>query len=768
MTRVTSKIKNKPGLNVSIFEQVAFWSLAILLFVSPFFRGLFFAENQRVALIVAAIIFWLVCLIQNNRTDKKLFLSTFDYLIFALPIIYAISSFNAVNYSLAVDEIIENLLYFFVFWSAARLVRGEFAIHRMLIVIYLSAIGVAFVGLFSATGLLNIKDSFLPINGGIIASTFQYKNTLASFLTTSIFIGSYFWGSQTNWLKRIILITSNFVIITVFFSTQSHGGYIIFTLFTVLFWFLNSASNRFELIVSTCALVICGFLESKMFLFAVINKNIALAWLFMVAGMFLVAVGQYAILKLFKKEFTVEISFGQLIIGITIVAILGLVVIGATGIYQALMNKLHTFGALERLTMYEDSLKMIKEKPLLGWGGGGWSEAYSIYQSYAYTSRQTHSYFLQLAIETGIIGLLVALTLWLKYLTTVFNLHKKMSNGQKQALLAVLITSVLAIISHAVIDFNLSLAALTMVMYTLMACTIALDQNQESRLSKNIRISPKYQLAMATILVICVIFTSSTLIYAKQISVAAYQAIRSGDGIRAISIIEKSLSFNPLVAENYSLAAQLYRATGNQEKADQYAKRTTELATHNPDRYVELAWGYLQNNKNQEAVAAAQKALSLAPLKVQYYEEFAEITTRASLNELITGEKAMALNFAQQTLAIPEKINMVLASTPPDKKKLWTAIAKPLVVSDKIKVNLGIANMVNGNIDEAEQLVNEAANNPAVKQNVYLWQAFFAQKRGNNQRAEEILNSASKENPNIRREFAELVKLNTLISEKSE
>ncbi|MEW6273944.1 MAG: hypothetical protein AB1556_02355, partial [Bacillota bacterium] len=39
--------------------QAAFWGVALLLLLPPYFRGLFFATEQQRALILAAVVFWL-------------------------------------------------------------------------------------------------------------------------------------------------------------------------------------------------------------------------------------------------------------------------------------------------------------------------------------------------------------------------------------------------------------------------------------------------------------------------------------------------------------------------------------------------------------------------------------------------------------------------------------------------------------------------------------------------------------------------------------
>lgn len=754
-----AKMRNKQVLlTENIFEQTAFWGLCLLLFFSPFFRGLFFPQEQRVALIAAAAIFWLVCLAGYQRKNLKLLSSSLDCLILGLPLVYIVSAFGAANYALAVDEVIKNLLYFLVFWSATRVINRESDIEKIFIVTYLCAIGVSLAGLFTASGFIDIKDGFLTSDGGTIASTFQYKNTLASFLTASIFIGTYLWEKQNSCLQKIALIAGNFLLLTVLFSTQSHGGYIVFGIFTVVLWFLTPAPKRLGLIINTLVLIIFGFIESRLFLASIADRNIGLAWFWLIGGAVLISAGQWAAIKYIKNR-QKPISFRQLVIATVIAFAIGLAVMGATGMFQILLEKIHAFGAMERLTMYQDSLKMIKEKPLLGWGGGGWSEAYSIFQGYGYTSRQTHSYFLQLAIETGLPGLFIALSIWGVFLIRAVKIYKAcQNNSRNQTLAAALICAVLAIIAHALFDFDLSLSALTIVMFTLMACLLSLDKNVEAVQAKTSQASCGYKLAASTAALLAITAVSLTLISARQYSDAALEAINVRNGDKALVNIEKSISLNPLAAENVSLAAQLQMALGNRDKAIEYSKKSAALARYNPDRQVELSLIYLRANQNEEAVVAINQAVALAPLKTQYYEQLANVLTNAAINELKAERFAAAANYTKQTLAIPGKINKVLDTVSPDKKKLWI-YAQPLTVTSRIKLNLGTASLLLGNFTEADMNILEAARDPQVQKDTLVWQALLAQKQGDQNKAQEILQNAEKDNPDIKKQYALLSSL---------
>jgi hypothetical protein len=230
-----------------IIHSIAFWGLAILLFLPPYFRGLFFQPEQERALIFGAVIFWFAWLWKWSKRDNSFLSHPLDYFVLAFPAVYLVSAFQAANYGLAVDEVVKTTLYFLVYWLASRLVRDEKDITTILHVIYISAIGVALAGLATATGIINIKDGFL---NGRIYSSFQYPNALASYLALAVFLGLFFWlkngslnlGSTIRdrnvlkllpaWLLRVrpygyLYGAANFLLLAVLFGTRSRGGLLV-------------------------------------------------------------------------------------------------------------------------------------------------------------------------------------------------------------------------------------------------------------------------------------------------------------------------------------------------------------------------------------------------------------------------------------------------------------------------------------------------------------------------------------------------------------
>jgi len=135
-----------------------------------------------------------------------------------------------------------------------------------------------------------------------------------------------------------------------------------------------------------------------------------------------------------------------------------------------------------RFTIDRDSLRMWKQRPLLGWGLGTFPEVYPQFRTF-YTSffvNQAHNDYAQLLTETGLAGFAIAV--W--FLLLVFRRARaKLENWPETAngvlTLAALVGCV-GILVHSWLDFNLQIPANAALFYVL--CVIAAGEPlQESR-----------------------------------------------------------------------------------------------------------------------------------------------------------------------------------------------------------------------------------------------------------------------------------------------
>ena len=126
-----------------------------------------------------------------------------------------------------------------------------------------------------------------------------------------------------------------------------------------------------------------------------------------------------------------------------------------------------------RLTIDRDALRMFVQKPLLGWGLGSFPEVYPQFRSFYTNLRVDHAHndYLQLLVETGTAGFLVAV--WFMVVTfraAARNLRQQESGTNRFAALAALL-GITGILVHSLVDFNLQIPANAAIFYAL--CTLA-------------------------------------------------------------------------------------------------------------------------------------------------------------------------------------------------------------------------------------------------------------------------------------------------------
>ncbi|MBE3585667.1 MAG: O-antigen ligase family protein [Thermoanaerobacter sp.] len=490
--------------------QVAFWGLAALLFFPPFFRGLFFPPEQEMALMGAAVIFWFTWLWKHGRRDYSFLTHPLDYFTLALPLVYVMAAFGAVNYGLAVDEIVKNILYFLAYWVAVQVVQREEDARRLLHVIYLAAAGVALAGLFTATGLVYIKDGFL---NGRIYSSFQYPNALASYLALAGFLGLFFWAhhgfstvgeSITDRVLRQALprrllecrpfgyfyAALNFIILAVLFGTRSRGGLLITGAVLLLYLIGLHWQKRLPVLLHVLYVGGLGYIASHKFIAAAMAKQMGTAWLWFSGGLALVLAGQWAWTLVEKRYLSPWLGDKRKVSLALTSVILACLVAGAAVLaaHPGAMEKVTSFtylrNAFERAYFVKDALAMIKDRPFLGWGGGGWEEAYRAYQGYLYNSNEVHSHYFQVAVETGLVGLLVMLGIWASFFLAAHRAYwGAPAESALRGMVWAMTAGALATGLHAAIDFDLSLSALTLALWTLFACVRVFGHNRNREIS---------------------------------------------------------------------------------------------------------------------------------------------------------------------------------------------------------------------------------------------------------------------------------------------
>ena len=125
----------------------------------------------------------------------------------------------------------------------------------------------------------------------------------------------------------------------------------------------------------------------------------------------------------------------------------------------------------DRLTIARDSMRMFRDRPLLGWGLDVFPIAYPKYRSFAteYRINAAHNDYVQLLVETGIVGFSILLVfLGLLYRKGFRNLRESKSPFRSDAVLAALVGCT-GLLVHSLSDFNLHIPANAAVFFVLCA-----------------------------------------------------------------------------------------------------------------------------------------------------------------------------------------------------------------------------------------------------------------------------------------------------------
>jgi len=124
-----------------------------------------------------------------------------------------------------------------------------------------------------------------------------------------------------------------------------------------------------------------------------------------------------------------------------------------------------------RITMVEDSLKMVRQRPLLGWGFGTFPVVYPSFRSF-YTDlvvNAAHNDFVETTVETGLFGFaLMVAFIYLLYRTGIRRAKHWRDNPRATTALAALVGCT-GLLVHGFSDFNLQVPANAALFFALAA-----------------------------------------------------------------------------------------------------------------------------------------------------------------------------------------------------------------------------------------------------------------------------------------------------------
>lgn len=480
----------------SIMEKLIYISLCVVLLILPFQRGSFFEKEimpMELAIYSIFIVWTIYKIIQRQSIQLNSFMAIGMCI---LAVAYMLPAFlgYAANKTDAVNYVMRYAAYLAVFLIASDITKTKNGLKVWIYTIAVLGMAVAFLGIDSLAGGqigTNLKffdiglNQYMRLNG-----VFQYANTTGMVLGMIFFVLLAVSILSDYKLEKIICSGFMFVALSGLMLTVSRGAIILMPLvYIALLILIPDKSKKIELVLTTVAPILISLILYQPFQKAspVISPDagsVSKVWTLAIIGIVVAAIVTFLLLLLTNllnkvSEKVYNIAFISLI-ALVILAVAGIWFTGAYTkiIPQQLLDRFTSGqGTSGRTDFYRDGFRVLKDRWLLGAGGGAWNSLYRTYQSYDYGSTEAHNLLLQVWIETGLIGIIAFIVVILAALKTYYDSRKAKENTDVSIL--ILAITIYAI-GHSMIDFNFSYFSIPVMIFLLLGALDGIVRGNES------------------------------------------------------------------------------------------------------------------------------------------------------------------------------------------------------------------------------------------------------------------------------------------------
>jgi hypothetical protein len=499
----------KKQAEVTSKTSILFWILTIFttlfLFWAPFQKALFngntfdFERPLYSSFIWCAIILFLISIYLFYNWKFKHASDSISLVVWMIPLSFIVSLVSAASSYYAVNIMYIQLVYVIFFLLGIYISKSDLGGTIIRGALMASGYFIVIFGLFNwfgnkefifslvhwYTGEMSdinyYRDAVMTDSNGLrLTSVFQYANSYAAFLIAFMLCSIYLTITSKKWFLILVHSFFTITIIVSFFLTLSRGGLVVLP---IVLLFILPFLKPYKQILFIIHIIV-SFIISLLILTEVTTTGIELGKQFssslsmqgwaMLIGASLLNAGialcvqkygagriQNKLLKFQAKRFSnLLIPISAVIIG-TISVVL---IFQDTGFTKLLPENIKTrieninfqqHSVLERGTFYSDAIKLYKDYPVTGAGGGAWSALYEKYQNNPYVSRQAHNFFLQYLVEVGSLGFIVLLLV----LGSIFYFFIRSfitNKFESDELRFVFYIVAISLLVHSLIDFDLS------------------------------------------------------------------------------------------------------------------------------------------------------------------------------------------------------------------------------------------------------------------------------------------------------------------------
>lgn len=659
--------------------NICFWGITLFLMMVPFMKGLFYRKEFVRAQIVLGIIVLIYGIARIFTKKEKMSFNIQDIMAIVFFLSYAISLFTAVHLKEAIIGVFEVLNYVVVYFLVKDLTIDKKKRTIITSAVFLATAIFSLVALMVAVGALEIH---IPSEYGDkrIISLLEHPNAYGIYTVMGIMLGlGLLKECKSIYLK--ILVSLGIIYNSIgMLGSQSRGSWLVLGLMLIL-WLLFSGKGYFkENIYNLLSLLIIIFIAGKGYLDGYFAKNFDQSIQWLIVGTIMTAVIIFLLHWLSKKienNYTLN-RYKQIIpwvIGINLIIVSGFYFVYTAKylpspttqvLSKEVIHRADSIGGESssfqgRLSMYNWAFAMLKDGFVLGRGADGYHALYHRYQDKIYWAKHVHSHFLQIWIEAGVFAFMSYIILWLALIYQVIkSLIRRLDDDDWPFALGIFL-GMLAMIIHSVVDFDLSLPALSITLWTLAG--IVRNETRIEYGRGNFGIKKWITPIVGVVLSVVLILPAWQEYKALSINEEAEEAWCMGYYPMAIVKYEEALKLSPLSSDISAKLSQLYakryelkKREDFKEKAMEYAKKAQELSPYNVRNYVRLSNTYELIQEEEMLISNVEMLAYVVPKSLNIQENLASKYYQRAFKYLKEDNKALAEMYMQKVSNILETV----------------------------------------------------------------------------------------------------------------
>jgi O-antigen ligase len=266
-----------------------------------------------------------------------------------------------------------------------------------------------------------------------------------------------------------------------------------------------------------------------------------------------------------------------------------------------------------RTHLWTGTLTLIREQPLLGHGIGSWQWLYPKHKHPVVVTHTeyTHNDYLNLASDYGFIGVVLLLCVFAGFFWQAARTSDPRIPSDERSFAVGSVVGVVAVLFHAIFDFNSHIPANALFLAVILGCTAAIEDPDRRFARAPLPNWARLSLGVG-VLIVCGILGWSfahTALGARYTRIGTENHIQVFEPELARARLQKAIAFDPRSAKPYAELADSYRIYAEQRLGPEKKPDRQALAR----RAVEFFEGSLQLNPfNTIVLLKAARSYELA------------------------------------------------------------------------------------------------------------------------------------------------------------